>query len=91
MSLYMLFLPVKFDTVTFKDKLLMYSITGAGCSMGDTSLTKASTETQPSHLCLLELKELLLQRSILMPLMAPGFRYTHTTLTLAHKLKDSLW
>lgn len=52
--------------------------TGVGCSMGDTSLTKVSMETPPLHLCLQELKELLLLKSIRMQPMAPGFRYTHT-------------
>lgn len=67
------------NTLTFSSYCI-YSITEAGCSMEDTSLTKVSMETQPLHLCLRELKELLLLKSIHMQPMAPGFRYTHTDL-----------
>lgn len=48
--------------------------------MGDTLLIKVSMETQPLHLCLQELKELLPLKSIHMQLTDPGFRYKHTDL-----------
>lgn len=50
---------------------------GVGCSMGDTLLTKVSTETQPLLLCLQEWKERLLRKSIRMQPMVPGCRYWH--------------
>lgn len=55
----------------------VWSFTGGGCSTGDTSHIKVSTETRPSLLCLQELKVLLLLKSIPMQPMAPGFRYPH--------------
>lgn len=57
---------------------IVWFSTGVGCSMGDTSLTKVSMEIPPLHLCLRELKELLLLKSIRMQPMAPGFRYIYT-------------
>lgn len=70
----------------------VWSFTGAGCCMGDTSPTKVSMEIRPLHLCPRELRELLLLRSIHMQPMAPGFRYlcTHTH-RLILKLKGSMF
>lgn len=53
---------------------------GVGCSMGDTSPTRVSMETQLLPLCHREWKELLPQRSTHMQPTGPGFRSVYTRL-----------